>query len=134
MLIEDFEKNPFGTVFCADGDGFWTVLIVQAGEEHRDIVGTVDDVVDSPYGFGWEKAGNASHEGAYFFNQAGLVGSVLVERGLCVDRSGDLKENKGFMEMVLAMAEMRMQAEDPGMFEYLSSKQAVDRSTRPTLT
>lgn len=119
MLVCDFEQKPFGTVFCADGDGLWTVLIVQEGEEHRDIETDVDGRSESPYGFGWEKVGNASREGAYFFNQTGLIGSVLVDKN--IDPADVLLlRNEKFKAMVLAMAEMRMQAEDPTLFDYLS--------------
>lgn len=110
--------RSFGTLYCADGDGLWTVLIVRPGEEHIDIERkSLSGEISSDYGFGWRHVGNSSHPGAYFFNQSGLVGSIFVAG----NQATDLDVDK-FIQMSLRLAEMRMTCEDPVLYDFLLSK------------
>lgn len=109
--------KSIGTLFCADGDGLWTVLIVRPGEEQKAVEVSISGNPDpqSSYGFGWSKVGNCSHVGAYLFNQYGLMASVYPD-----PLTSSPVENLRFIEMALLMAETRMESGDPLLFAHLA--------------
>lgn len=123
MEVPTFDvEGTFGTLYCADGDGFWTVLIVKPGQEQTDIENEDLDqpgAIASDYGFGWSRVGNASQAGAYFFHESCLCGHAHVPEE---NAAQSLEPDSAFVNMALAMHECRMRVEDPLLFEHLSNE------------
>lgn len=122
------QRRTLGTLYCADGDGFWTVLIVKPGQEQTNIEREDGDLgMCSDYGCGWSRVGNASRAGAYFFNEGALLGQALLTEEKLAQ---SLEVDSPFVNMALAMHECRMRVEDPVLYEYLSN---TDEGSGPSM-